>query len=224
MGWFITFIDSSIGKKLVMSLTGLFLCSFLIVHLSINLFLLKNDGGASFNEYSSFMASGKNIPLRIIEVGLFLMLLFHFINGIRLYFLNKKARPVDYYMNSPEANSTFTSRFMIQSGSLIFIFLVVHIKTFFVSHRIFEAQETMYETCKSAFENPIYSTFYIVAMIILALHLNHGFQSGFQTLGLNNNKYTPFIKKFGTFFAVIISTGFAIIPVYFLIIKMMGGN
>lgn len=224
MSWLTTFIDSTIGKKLVMALTGLFLCTFLVAHLGGNLLLLKQDGGAAFEEYSEFMANPKNLPIRILEIGIFVALLFHFVNGIRLAIQNKKARPVGYKANNASANSTFSSRFMLQSGSIIFIFLVLHLRTFFVPHRIYHSDITMYESVAIAFQSPVYSLFYVIAMILMAIHLNHGFQSGFQTFGINNKKYSPFIKKFGTGFAIIISAGFASLPIYFYLRYAMGGN
>ena len=221
MGWFIKFIDSSLGKKLIMALTGLFISLFLIEHLIGNLLLLKNDNGAAFTAYAEFLASPNNIVARVLEIGLFLIFIYHIVNGFRLWWYNKKATQVRYHTNNPSANSSFFSRFMIWSGSITFIFLVIHLRTFFFPYRFGDPGNTMYQGVTEAFSNPAYSGFYIVAMIFLAFHLVHGVQSAFQTLGLRHNKYTPFIKKFGIFFAIVISAGFAIIPIYFL---MMGGN
>ncbi len=221
MGWFIKFIDSSLGKKLIMALTGLFLSLFLIEHLVGNLLLLKNDDGAAFTAYAEFLASPNNIIARVLEIGLFLVFIYHIVNGFRLWRYNKKATLVRYHTNNSSANSSFFSRFMTWSGSITFIFLVIHLRTFFFPYRFGDPANTMYEGVKEAFSNPIYSGFYIVAMIFLAFHLVHGVQSAFQTLGLRHNKYTPFIKKFGVFFAIVICAGFALIPIYFL---LTGGN
>ncbi len=215
MGWFTKTFSSSIGKKLIMSLTGLFLCSFLIVHLAGNFALFRNDNGEAFNAYSEFMST--NPIIRILEIGLALGFLFHMIDGITLYFANKKARPVQYKMNAAGENSTFTSRSMALSGTLIIVFLIVHLRSFFFAHRIVGVEETMYDTVVRAFTNPIYSGFYIFAMILLGLHLNHGFQSAFQTLGLNHKKYTPLIKKLGLLFSILVPLGYASMPIYFLI-------
>ncbi len=217
MGWFIKFIDSSVGKKLIMAVTGLFLYIYLIIHLVANLFLLAPDDGLSFNAYADFMSSNANIPVRIIEIILFLAFLYHIINGIRLWFINRAARGITYKVNSPSENSTFFSRFMIHSGIIVFIFLVIHLQTFFLAHKFGHPQETMYESAVIAFSNVYYSLFYILAMILLAFHLVHGFQSAFQSLGLRHTKYTSFIKGFGVVFSILLCIAFAIIPLYFLL-------
>lgn len=222
MGWFISFIDSSVGKKLVMALTGLFLSSYLIIHLVANLFLLKSDGGAAFNAYAHFMSSSDNIPVRIIEIGLFLVFAYHIINGFRLFFINRAARKNRYKKNDPSENSTFFSRFMVQSGTIVFIFLVIHLRSFFVPYKFGQPEITMYQAVVDAFGSPWYSWFYVVAMVLLAFHLIHGVQSAFQTLGVRHNKYTTFIKNFGIIFSILICAGFAIIPLYFLF--NVGGN
>lgn len=221
MGWFIKFIDSSVGKKLIMAITGLFLYIYLIIHLAANLLLLLTDP-VPFNTYADIMSSGANIPIRIIEVVLFLAFIYHIINGIRLWIANKKARGVSYNVNSPAANSTFFSRFMVHSGVIVFIFLVIHLRTFFIKYKFNPPPETMYDSAQIAFSNTYYSLFYILAMILLAFHLVHGFQSAFQTLGLRHSKYTSFIKGFGIVFSILLCAGFAIIPLYILINS--GGN
>ena len=219
---FIRFIDSSVGKKLVMALTGLFLILFLVEHLVGNLLLLINDNGKIFEEYSEFMASSLNIPIRIVEIGLFICLVYHSINGVRLWWGNKVARSVSYKVNNPSENSTFFSRIMIHGGTIIFIFLVIHLRTFFFPYRLGNPSNTMYEGVVEAFSNTYYSLFYLLAMIFLAFHLVHGFQSSFQTLGIRHNKYTAFIKKFGIVFSILLCAGFALIPLYFLF--NAGGN
>ncbi len=223
MGWFIKFIDSSLGKKLVMALTGLFLALFLLEHLGGNLLLLINDGGEAFTTFSEVMASPYNIIIRVIEYGLFILMFYHAVNGVRLWFLNKRSRGQAYESYNPSANSTLFSRTMILSGSIIFIFLVIHLRTFFFPYRLGDAPGSMYEGVIEAFSDPVYSGFYLLALVLLAFHLIHGVQSAFQTLGLNHNKYTPFIKGFGIVFAVVICAGFASIPIYFLFRSMSGG-
>lgn len=216
MGWFISFIDSSLGKKLVMAVTGLFLYIYLIIHLVANLFILGKTGDA-FNAYAEFMASSFNIPVRIIEIVLFLAFIYHIINGIRLWFLNRSARGIDYNYKNQSANSTFYSRFMIQSGIVVLIFLVIHLLDFFIPSRFGDFPMTMYDAAVMKFNNTWWSLIYIAAMILLAFHLVHAFQSGFQTLGLRHNKYTQFIKGFGVVFSIMICLGFAIIPLYFIL-------
>jgi len=221
MGWFITFIDSSVGKKLIMALTGIFLYLYLIIHLTANLFLLSSDK-TIFNTYAEIMSSGINIPIRIIEIILFLAFIYHIVNGIRLWLKNKKAKGVSYELNKPSENSSFFSRFMVQSGIVVFIFLVIHLRTFFIRYKFGNPKESMYDAAITAFSDPVYSIFYVIAMILLAFHLVHGFQSAFQTLGLRHTKYTPFIKGFGVVFSILLCAGFALIPLYILLNS--GGN
>ncbi len=216
MGWFTSFIDSSLGKKLIMAVTGLFLYIYLIIHLIANLLLLRSTGDA-FEAYADFMAASLNIPVRIIEIVLFIAFIYHIINGIRLWFINKSARGIEYKTKDPSANSTFYSRFMIQSGIVVLIFLVIHLLDFFIPSRFGSMGMTMYESAVVKFHQTWWSIFYIAAMILLAVHLVHAFQSGFQTLGLRHNKYTPFIKGFGVVFSILICLGFAIIPLYFIL-------
>ncbi len=216
MGWFIKFIDSSVGKKLVMALTGLFLYLFLIEHLIANLLLLNNDNGNAYTIYAEVLGSAYNIPLRVIEVGLFICIIYHAVNGLRLWMSNNNAKGQPYLVNRASENSTFFSRFMFWSGTVVFVFLVIHLKSFFVNYRLATPEGTMYDGVVKTFLNPWYSGFYIFAFVLLAFHLVHGFQSAFQTLGLRHNKYTPFIKSFGVGFSILICAGFAIVPIYFL--------
>lgn len=228
MGWLSQTFTSSVGKKLVMAITGLFLISFLIVHLSGNFLLLKNDNGAAFLQYSEFMKT--NPIILVMEVVLFLGFIFHAFNGFRLALENKRARPVGYAVNRPSENSSFFSRTMVWTGSIVFIFLVIHLKSFFVDHKVTAwmgatHEETLYQAVVSAFQNPVYTWFYVVAMVLLGFHLNHGFQSAFQTLGLNHKKFTPLIQKLGLFYAIVVPLLFAYVPLYFLYIyKSTGGN
>jgi len=223
MSWLFNFLESSIGKKFVMAATGLFIVLFLIEHLIGNLLLLAGDNGKIFMEYMEIMASSYNIPIRIIEIGLFIFILYHIVNGIRLWWINRNTRDTKYSVNNPSENSSFFSRFMVQSGSIIFIFLVIHLRTFFIPYRLGNPDNTMYEGVVEAFSSPWYSGFYLAALVLLAFHLVHGVQSAFQTLGLNHKKYTPLIKKLGIIFSILICAGFALIPIYFLV-KSAGGN
>ena len=218
MGWVNTFANSSIGKKFVMALTGSLLILFLCVHLVGNLTLYF--GEEAFNGYVSTLDIVKPI-IRIIEVILALIFIFHIYNGIRLWYENKKAKPVRYKINASSQNSTFSSRWMIWTGGFVLIFLIMHLSTFWYAFNFSgEAEkngvEQYYNIVTSWFQSPVYAIAYIIAMIFLGYHLNHAFQSFFQTFGWNHKKYTPFIKKFGTFFAIVMAAGFASIPIYFL--------
>ncbi|MHA6247339.1 succinate dehydrogenase cytochrome b subunit [Pontibacter sp. CAU 1760] len=226
MNWFTKTFSSTMGRKIVMSITGLFLCSFLVVHLIGNLQLFNNDGGESFNIYSHFM--GTNPIIRTMEIVLLAGFLFHIYDAIVLSRKNKAARPVGYVNNHPEQNSTWSSRNMGLLGTVILVFLIIHLWNFFVPARfgglegvVIEDVEydNLYSRVVESFQIWWYVAIYVIAMVALAYHLIHGFQSAFQTLGLDHKKYTPFIQMFGYAFSVIVCLGFAIIPLYFFFLK-----
>lgn len=205
-----------------MSVTGLFLISFLVVHLLGNLQLFRNDGGAAFNLYSDFMAH--NGIIRFMEIVLVLGFLFHIYDAIVLTRRNKAARPVNYVNNHPEENSTWSSRNMGLLGTVILVFLVIHLWNFFVPARFGGLEgvviddveyDNLYLRVVESFQIWWYVAIYVISMVALAYHLIHGFQSAFQTLGLDHKKYTPFIQKFGVAFSILICLGFAAIPLYF---------
>ncbi len=217
MSWVITTFTSSIGKKVIMGVTGLFLCSFLVVHCGLNALIFFNDGGELFNEGAEFMAH--NIFIRAMEVVLMAGILIHIIQALVLTLHNKKARPVGYAVTNGQANSKWYSRSMGLLGTLILIFLIIHLRHFWVVSRftdeITSGQETLFGEMKEVFENPIVVIFYVLSMISLSYHLMHGFQSGFQTLGLNHPKYTPFIKGLGVAFSIVVPIVFALMPLAF---------
>jgi succinate dehydrogenase / fumarate reductase cytochrome b subunit len=217
MSWLVKTLGSSLGKKLLMAITGLFLCSFLVVHCFLNSFIFFNDGGVSFNEGAEFMAH--NPVIRTMEVVLFLGLIVHAVQALIITLHNKKARPVGYAVTNGNANSKWYSRSMGLLGTLILIFLIIHLKHFwFVSRltdEISSGEETLFGEMKEVFENPIWVILYVASMFSLAYHLLHGFQSGFQTLGMNHPKYSPFIKFLGVGFAIIIPFIFALMPLAF---------
>jgi succinate dehydrogenase / fumarate reductase cytochrome b subunit len=197
-----------------MGLTGFFLCSFLVFHLYINLFLFKGDGGGTFDTYAEFLAT---YPLlRPMEWVLFGGFLLHAFIGVWLWITNRMARPQRYERNDASANSSLSSRFGFVTGTAVFIFLVVHINTFFVQSRFFNSGITMYERVKQAFSHPWYVTFYMVAIVFLAYHLKHGFQSAFQTFGIRNQKYQRLIDIIAVVFWLLIPIAFAAMPLYFL--------
>ncbi len=215
MGKTTTFLRSSVGRKVIMSLSGLFLCSFLVLHLTINLFALKvkTDGGAEFETYAHFMAT--HALIRPLEWILFAGFLLHAVLGLYLEVQNRRARPIGYEVNRAQENSSWASRFAWLTGIFVGVFLVVHINTFFVRSRFFDAPP-MIDIMKEAFASPGYVAFYMVALVFLGYHLKHGFQSAFQTLGLRVGTFQKMIHAVGVIFWLIIPIGFAIIPLYFL--------
>lgn len=224
MGWFTTFANSSLGKKFIMALTGSFLIIFLIIHLIGNITLYF--GPDAFNGYVKTLDVIKPL-IRVIELVLLSAFIFHIFNGVRLWWENKKARPVNYKINGSPENTTLFSRTMFISGSIIFIFLVLHLGTFFWRFNVHDPQQLAdshqyYEIVVGFFQIWWYVLLYIIAMILLGFHLNHGFQSAFQTFGWNHKKYTPLIKKIGTAYAIIMAVGFASMPIYFFF--FYGGN
>lgn len=219
MGWFTSFWNSSIGQKFVMAVTGIFLIVFLVIHLAGNMMIY--GGPDAFNGYVGILEHIKPL-IRVIEIVLALIFFFHIFNGISLWYSNKRARPVDYKINAASKNSSFFSRTMIYTGSLTFIFLVVHLQTIWYKFNFSNSDNLeMYEMVIGLFDQTWYALMYLVAMILLGFHLNHGFQSAFQTFGWKHTKYTPVIEKIGTAYAIIMAVGFGSIPVYFL---LGGGN
>jgi succinate dehydrogenase / fumarate reductase cytochrome b subunit len=211
--------NPTIGRKALMALTGLFLCLFLCEHLYGNLLLFYNDHGHQFELYSHILT--RTLLIRVIEYFLFAAFIIHAIDALMLTIQNKKARPIGYAMQKQSGNSTWISRNMGLTGSVILFFLVVHLRMFFFPHRFLDVHETMYQDVVTAFQDWRYSAFYILSVIFLGLHLSHGFQSAFQTLGINNKNYAPVMKMIGLGFAIIMTIGFASIPIvfYFQIIK-----
>lgn len=223
MSWLYKSLNSSIGKKFIMAITGIFLILFLVIHLVGNLTLF--GGPDAFNGYVETLDVVKPL-IRVIEVVLALVFIFHIFNGFRLWIENKKARPEKYAVSGTSKNTDLFSRTMIQSGSIVFIFLVLHLSTFWYSFNFAghpsEANDLYFGIVVDWFASPVYSLFYVLAVILLGFHLNHGFQSAFQTFGWNNSRYFPVIEKIGTLYAIVMAVGFAVIPLYFLF--FYGGN
>lgn len=260
MNWVTKMFSSSIGQKFIMALTGLFLCSFLVIHMIGNLQLFKNDFGLAFNTYAVFMTTFPVI--KVVSYLLYASILYHAFKGISLVYKNNKARPVKYAVQNGAANSHWTSRSMGILGTIILVFIVVHMKNFWFEYKFgHEINYTSYYTnmatgeIKAEPESADYTQFnkikenlisnetgrykvvvvkdlykevatefkewwlvalYVLCMFAVAFHLYHGFQSAFQTLGINHSKYNGLIKFIGIwFFSVFIPAGFAAMPLYF---------
>lgn len=265
-------MKSSLAKKYWMALTGLFLCLFLSGHLAGNLQLLVPNNALSFNKYALFMTS--NPAVKILSYLTYISILFHAIDGIMLAFQNKAARPIGYAKNNPSANSPWASRNMAVLGTVILVFIVTHMVSFWArmhfdekmplqtmtitaqgqsqefylttdggylpktqvdqkmivikdrtdfydagaNVKIKEGYKDLYKITIEFFKQPqyglLYTILYVLSMIVLSFHLLHGFSSAFQTMGLNNPKYTPVIKAFGKGFAIVVPLLFAVIPMY----------
>ncbi|WP_332913694.1 succinate dehydrogenase cytochrome b subunit [Algoriphagus boritolerans] len=203
-----------------MALTGLFLILFLVVHLVGNLQLLLPDEGEAFNKYAESMAT--NPFIRVVSIGNFAFILLHVIYSILLTRHNRKSRPIGYAESAASTNSTWSSRNMGILGTVILIFLLVHLKGFYYEIKFGEmpfidyegvSYKNVFAIVAAAYSNVLYVAFYVVCMGFLAFHLSHGFASAFQTLGLNHVKYSPLIKKVGIGFSILVPTLFALIPV-----------
>ncbi len=201
-----------------MALTGLFLCTFLVVHLAGNLQLIPGMGTREgFNEYALFMTT---FPLiKIVSYGLYASIVLHAIVALILTVQNNKARPIRYAKNNAAANSSWASRNMGLLGTVILAFIIIHMKSFWAEYHWgslpldANGNKDLYEITVTAFQQWWYSLLYVISMVALAFHLMHGFQSGFQSLGLSHAKYTPIIKKVSMAFGIIICLLFAIIPI-----------
>jgi succinate dehydrogenase / fumarate reductase, cytochrome b subunit len=219
MKWFLDLFTSSLGRKVLMALTGLFLIAFLAVHLAGNLQLLKDDGGKSFNIYAEFM--GTNPVIQLISKGNFALILIHIVWAILLSRKNRQARgEVNYAI--PPKKSPWTSGNMGILGTILLIFLVVHIRHFYaeahfgsIPTQVYDGKEVkdLYGEVVRWFKVDWYVGLYVFCMVALAFHLWHGFSSAFQTLGLNHMKYNPVINFVGKAFAIIVPTLFAWIPI-----------
>ena len=214
------FFTSSIGKKLVMSLTGIFLISFLVIHVGINACIWAGDGGQMFNLASHFM--GTTVVVRILEVGLFAGLILHIIQGLVLEFQNRTRRKTGYAVPLGNKGSRWYSRSMGLLGTLLLFFLIVHLSQFWGPSRFTDLPTievngkevaNQYAEIIRIFQSPVVLVFYILSCLSLMYHLLHGFQSAFRTLGVPNGKYIALIKGLGFGFAIIVSLAFAMMPV-----------
>ena len=226
MNKFTTLLRSSLGRKLMMALTGLFLILFLVIHLIGNLQLLAGDGGEAFNRYSYFMAN--NGFIQLVSKLNFAFIVLHVIYSIWLTRTNAAARPIAYGGKPKNVQSNWNSRNMCILGTLILLFLIVHLKSFWFEFKfgtglpMIEAGTydglnfavlDAYTVVASAYSTLPYMLIYVVGMLVLSFHLYHGFQSAFQTLGLGFSSYKKLIEVIGVVYAVIVPLLFAIIPV-----------
>lgn len=213
---------SSIGRKVIMALTGFFLMFFLLQHLSIN--MLSVISPDAFNEVSHFMGTNFLVQF-IMQPILIFAVIFHFVMGMVLEFKNRNSRDVKYEMYNGAANSTWMSRNMIISGVTVLAFLAVHFYDFWIPEittKYINGDMTgmigenfrYHEELVDKFHDPVKVVLYVVAFVMLSLHLLHGFQSSFQSVGFNHNKYTPIIKKMGTVFGIAVPLGFAFVAIF----------
>ncbi|MET0392699.1 MAG: succinate dehydrogenase cytochrome b subunit [Chitinophagaceae bacterium] len=222
------FFTSSVGKKLVMALTGLFLISFLVVHAGLNACMFNDlsffdptDDGRMFNKAAHFM--GSTVVIRIMEIGLFAGILLHIIQGYVLEVQNRSRRKVGYKVPMGTEGSRWYRKSMGLLGTLLLLFLIMHIAHFWVPSRVtmdlepatygdMEAHD-LFRRMVEVFQNPWVVVLYILGCISLAWHLAHGFQSAFRTIGVYNKRYMATLKAIGIGFSIIVPLIFALMPV-----------
>lgn len=211
-------LGSSLARKYAMALSGLFLVFFLLQHLTINFTSVVSPD--TFNELSHFM--GTNFLVQaLLQPLLIFGVIFHLGMGIRLELMNRKARPQGYAYSKPSASSSWVSRNMIITGITVMLFLALHFYDFWLPELkikfidgIMDQNTRYYPELVHKFENPVRVGIYVLSFIFLSLHLLHGFQSAFQTMGARHPKYTPIIEKLGTAYAVLVPFGFIVIAIY----------
>jgi succinate dehydrogenase / fumarate reductase cytochrome b subunit len=208
MNWLTGTLGSSIGKKLMMAITGLSFCGFLAAHLAGNLTIY--GGKDAFNSYAEHLHSLGPL-LTVAEVGLLTLFLIHVITGVILFLQNLKARPVRYKVNKRAGGRTIGSATMIYTGAALLAFIIFHLINF---HFVDKSDTTIFNIVSEAFSSTSYVVIYILAMVIAAIHVSHGFWSAFQTIGANHPKFMPLIQTVGIAFAVVVGVGFGFLPIY----------
>jgi succinate dehydrogenase / fumarate reductase cytochrome b subunit len=220
MSWVTKTLSSTLGRKLIMALTGLFLILFLTGHVSGNLLLFKGDGGEAFNIYAKFMTT--NPAVKLLSYVTYISVIGHVIFSIWLAKVNKTARPIGYGVSTPPS-TTVASRNMGILGTIILVFLAGHMYSFWfqmhwgdVPMISYEGEEykNLFYVVSEAFQQEWMVALYVIAMGFLAFHLSHGFASAFQTLGLNHAKYSPAIALVGKVYCILVPVLFASMPVY----------
>jgi succinate dehydrogenase / fumarate reductase cytochrome b subunit len=211
---------SSLGKKLLMSLAGIFLLTFLLVHMGVNLLIVIYDDPMVYNKVAHFMST--NILIKIFEIILFGGFLLHMIYALILQIQNWLARP-KRYNKANYANTSFFSKFMIHTALITLVFLVIHLMDFYIKAKFGHATEVIVDgvvyhdfasEIVDKFKMLPFVIFYIAAFVFLGFHLVHGFQSAFKTLGMDHKKYTPVVQFLAIVYSAIIVGGYSFIPVY----------
>lgn len=220
MNWSELF-TSSVGKKFVMGLTGIFLILFLIVHVCVNACIWAMDDGQMFNLAANFL--GATVVPRVLEIGLFIGFILHIVQAYMLEWQNSKKRAVGYQVPMGNKGSKWYSRYMGWLGTFILLFLVIHLKNFWVPSRFLDMPEVTYppgvtvhdlfSLMKDTFSNVWIVVIYLVGCFALAWHLMHGFQSAWRSLGVSNGRYLRLINGIGVGFSIIVPLAFAMMPI-----------
>ena len=218
--WIGNALASSVGRKLVMGLTGLLLVGFLVEHLHGNLKLYEDTDGTAFNGYVDFL-QGFGPLLAVAEIGLALLFLSHIYLGLRLTLENRQARDQRYVVRSNRGAQTFASASMHVTGALVLAYLVKHLLDFRFAPDFFEDPAA---SVKATLSQPVHGLFYLAAAIVLGVHLRHGFRSAFQSLGASHPKLDPLLERLGMLVAAVFALGFASFPIYYLLFWSEGGD
>jgi succinate dehydrogenase / fumarate reductase cytochrome b subunit len=208
MIWLKQTLWSSIGKKLMMAVTGLSFCAFLAGHLAGNLTIYA--GRDAFNSYAEHLHSLGPL-LTLAELGLLFFAVIHVITGLTLFYQNTTARGGRYAVNKKGGGRTIGSATMPYTGIILLVFIIIHLLNF---HFVDKSETTIAQLITQTFQSPLWVIIYIVAMIVAALHVSHGFWSAFQTIGANHPKYMPFIMVLSIIFSLIVGIGFGLLPVF----------
>lgn len=212
MNWITGTLGSSIGKKLMMAVTGLGFCGFLATHLAGNLTIY--GGQDAFNSYAAHLhALGPLVT--VMELVLLTFGLVHVITGLTLFLGNLKARPTRYAINKSAGGRTLGSATMPYTGIILLAFIIFHLVNF---HFVDKTNTTIFNIVSEAFSKPGYVVIYIAAMVVAAIHVSHGFWSAFQTIGANHPKYMPAVRTLGIIFAVVVGIGFGFLPIYIFLL------
>jgi succinate dehydrogenase / fumarate reductase, cytochrome b subunit len=209
------FWDSTNGKKAVMAVTGVIMFGFVVGHMVGNLQVF--EGPEVFNNYAKVLRLFP-IALWVVRLTLLASVALHITVTVQLALLSEKARPVSYSKKESIA-STYSSRTMYWSGPIILAFLIYHLLQFTLGVTgVPDYQEgNAYQNVISGFQQPVVSIFYIIAMVLLCLHLRHGVWSALQTFGVSHPRYTPLLRLVATVFALVVAIGFISIPLSVLI-------
>lgn len=212
MKWVVSTLTSAIGKKVMMALTGLAFCGFLVVHLIGNLTLY--GGKDLFNSYAQHLHSLGPL-VTVFELGLLALALVHVLTGLTLFYENWRARPVRYCMKKTAGGRTIGSATMPYTGILLLAFVTFHLVNF---HFVDKTDRTIFAIVAEAFAQPSYVVLYVLAMIVAAIHVSHGFWSAFQTVGASHPKYMPLVRSAGLLFSLMVGIGFGAIPIYVYVV------
>ena len=212
---------SSVGKKFVMGFTGIFLILFLVVHVGVNACIWAMDDGQMFNLAAHFL--GSTVVMRILEIGLFLGFIAHIVQAYVLEMQNRKKRSIGYDVPMGNKGSKWYSRYMGWLGTFVLLFLVIHLKNFWVPSRFTDMPEVSYQPgievhdlfslMKDTFQNVWIVIIYLIGCLALAYHLMHGFQSAFRSLGVSNYRYLKIIRSVGIGFSIVVCIAFAMMPI-----------